>query len=187
MAAAGAIAQAVSGGYRGALGLREAVRRAFFGRSGVGLLVSPPWRLTLKRVSRRRFAPVSGGANSDGPGLQRASTHSSVPCSFLAALRIRVRCMRHAWTTSSFTSTARARSASLSAASPTTRASTLPSVFRPPTRSMDLLITGCWPAQSATPSSAALLHWLLSLVKIARLQPLRQVVRPTRYASSLPR
>ena len=72
MAGAGAIAQAVSGGYRGALGLREAVRRAFFGRSGVGLLVSPPWRLTLKRASRRLFAPVSGGPNSDGPGLQRA-------------------------------------------------------------------------------------------------------------------
>ena len=57
MAGAGAIAQAVSGGYRGALGLREAVRRAFFGRSGVGLLVSPLWRLTLKRVRSGSFAP----------------------------------------------------------------------------------------------------------------------------------
>ena len=59
------------GGLSQCAGATGAVRITFVGLGGVGLVVSPPWRLTLKRVSSRRFAPRFGRANSDRPGLRR--------------------------------------------------------------------------------------------------------------------
>ena len=86
MSAAGEIARAASGGYRGALQLREAVHHTFFGRSGLSLLVSPPSPPTLIRVRSGPVAPSVRWENSErsgllrrGPGGAAASTAARQP------------------------------------------------------------------------------------------------------------